>query len=461
MALSAEVAYNMRQLQPVVWSKGTFLSPQHLQAQERFVEDSARFYLDSLNPRSWGFRAIQIDAKALSEGRLAITPASGIFPDALPIDIPASEYPPPARILDECFRDGRPGCTFYLAVPEYLHGGMNVSVDRSQVSTRFQAQLLMVRDENTGSGEKPVQVARKNLQILAEGENREGSVLLGFVRILRSETGAYQVDPAYIPPLIDIHGHPPLKRILGNMVELLVARSSQLSGSRRQKNQSLADFSASDVANFWLLYTINSHLPVLRHYLESSNIQPEMLFDEFSDLAGALTAFSSQIAPRDLPAYNHEQLGPCFAELDRLIRVMLETVVPSNFIALPLKQVRDTIYAASIDKDAYFEGSRFYLAISSDLRDADLIERVPRLLKASASAQLETLVRSALPGLLLQHVATPPRSIPVKLRHQYFAIELGGPTWEAVQRGRNFAVYAPAEILNPQMELIILLKQPV
>ena len=62
----------MRQLQPVIWSKGTFLSPQHLQAQERFVEDSARFYLDSLNARSWGFGEIQIDTKALSEGRLAI-----------------------------------------------------------------------------------------------------------------------------------------------------------------------------------------------------------------------------------------------------------------------------------------------------------------------------------------------------------------------------------------------------
>jgi type VI secretion system protein ImpJ len=447
----------MRQLQPVIWSKGTFLSPQHLQAQERFVEDSARFYLDSLNSRSWGFREIQIDSKALSEGRLAITLASGIFPDALPLDIPASEYPPPARVLDECFQDGRQSCIFYLAVPEYLQGGMNVAVNRGSVSTRFLAQLLMVRDENTGGGEKPVQVARKNL---AEGENREGSVILGFIRVERSETGIYQVDPAYIPPLIDIHAHPTLKRILSNMVELLVARSSQLSGARRQKNQSLADFSASDVANFWLLYTINSHLPVLRHFHESTNIQPELLFGELSDLAGALTAFSSKIAPKDLPAYNHEQLGSCFGELDRLIRVMLETVVPSNFVALPLKMVRDTIYATSIDKDSYFEGSRFYLAISADVRDADLIDRAPKLLKACSATQLETLIRNALPGLRLQHVPTPPRSIPVKLRHQYFAIEAGGPVWESVQRARNFAVYAPAEILNPQMELIILLAQP-
>jgi len=430
----------MRQLQPVIWSKGTFLSPQHLQAQERFVEDSARFYLDSLNARSWGFREIQIDTKALSEGRLAVTLASGIFPDALPLDIPASEYPPPARVLDECFQGGRQSCTFYLAVPEYLQGGMNVAVNRGSVSTRFLAQMQMVRDENTGSGEKPIQVARKNLQILAEGENREGSVVLGFTRILRSETGMYQIDPAYIPPLIDIHAHPTLKRILSNLVELLVARGSQLSGSRRQKNQSLADFTASDIANFWLLYTVNSHLPVLRHFLESTCTLPEMLFNELSDLAGALTAFSNKIAPRDLPAYNHEQLGA--------------------FVSLPLKMVRDTIYATSIDKDAYFEGSRFYLAVASDIRDADLIDRSPKLLKCCSATQLETLIRNALPGLRLAHVPTPPRSIPVKLRHQYFAIEQGGPVWESVLRARNFAVYAPSDILNPQMELIILLAQP-
>jgi type VI secretion system protein ImpJ len=450
----------MRQLQPVIWSKGTFLSPQHLQAQERFVEDSARFYLDSLNPKCWGFGDFQVDAKALSEGLLSISRASGIFPDALALDIPVCDPPPPARSLDECFHDGRRSCLFYLAIPQYLQGGMNISLAQGRVSTRFLAHMQMVRDENTGATERPIQVAQKNLRIFAEGENLEGSVLLGCARVLKSEAGIYQLDPTYIPPLLDIHAHPNLKSILSGMIELLVTRSSQLSGTRRQKNQSLADFSAADVANFWLLYTINTHLPGLRHFLDSTNVRPLLLFGELCDLAGALTAFSTKVEPRDLPAYTHEDLGKCFGELDRLIRLMLETVVPSNFVALPLKLSRDTIYATSIDKDAWFDGSRFYLAISADIRDADLIDRTPKLLKACSATHVETLIRNALPGLRLQHVPTPPRAIPVKLRHQYFAIEQSGPIWESIQRARNFAVHAPAEILNPQMELVILLAQP-
>ncbi len=447
----------MRQLQPVIWSKGTFLSPQHLQSQERFVEDTVRFYLDSLVSRSWGFLRIQIDAKALTEGTLTIAVATGIFPDSLPIDLPSSDPVPASRVLKECFRDGRESCIFYLAIPQYLQGGMNISLQRGRVSTRYLAQTQMMRDENGGINEKPVQVARKNLQILCEGENLEGSVLLPCVRVVRAETGTYSLDPGYVPPMLDVHGNETLIGIARGLVEVLVTRSSQLAGSRRQKNQTLADFTASDVANFWLLYTINTHLPGLRHFLQSGGVQPQMLFDHLANLAGALTAFSTQIDPRDLPRYDHEALGPCFIELDRLLRVMLETVVPSNFVSIPLTLSRDTIYSASIDKDIWFENSRFYLAVSADMRDADLIDRIPKLTKVCSATHIETLVRQALPGIALTHVEQPPRAIPVKLRYQYFSIERSGAAWDAVQRARNFAVYAPSDLLNPQMELIILL----
>ena len=244
------------------------------------------------------------------------------------------------------------------------------------------------------------------------------------------------------------------------LIELLVTRSSQLSGSRRQKNQSLADFTASDVANFWLLYTLNTRLPGLRHILQSANIAPQRLFDAMADLAGSPTSFSSNIAPRDLPEYAHEQPGPCFRQLDEQIRIMLETVVPSNFVTLALKHVRDTIYATPIDKDAWLENTRFYLAVAADMRDPDIIDRVPRLMKLCSATHIENLIRQALPGLRITYVANPPRAIPVKLRHHYFAIEQTGPIWESVQRARNFAVHAPSDFLNPSMELIILLAAP-
>jgi type VI secretion system protein ImpJ len=446
----------MRQLQPVVWSKGVFLSPQHLQAQDRFFEDTLRFLSGALSFRNWGFASLRIDAAGLSEGRLSVAQATGVFPDGLMLDIPDSDAPPASRTLDECFSQGSTTCAFFLAVPQDRPGGINVALQRGGASTRFYSELQMLRDENSSGVEKPVSLARKNLQILAEGENLEGSVLLPLARVERTETGGYRLDPKYVPPLVNLKDNELLTSILRGEIETLVSRSSQLAGSRRQRNQSLADFSASDIANFWLLYTINSHLPVSRHLLDAAHVHPEMLFLHMLSLAGALTTFSPKIESRDLPRYEHERLGECFLALDTIIAELLETVVPSNFVALPLKQLRDSIYATAIDKDSYFENSRAYLAISSAMNEAELISRVPALAKACSATHIEQLVRQALPGLKLTHVPVPPRAIPVKLRYQYFSLERSGAVWEAVVRARNFAVYLPGEILNPDMELIFL-----
>ncbi len=447
----------MRQLQPVIWSKGVALSPQHLQAQDRFFEETLRFQLEALAFRSWGFTELQLDGAALSDGQFSISRGAAIFPDGLLVEMPSSDPLPPSRALDDCFHDGRSRCTFYLAVPQSREGGINIGLQRGGISTRYSSELLMLRDESNSQSERPVSLARKNLQILAEGESMEGSVVLPLAVVERTEAGTFRLDAKTVAPMLNVKSSEYLDGLLRGLLQLLVARSGQLAGARRQKNQSLADFGSADIANFWLLYTINTHLPAFHQFFEASQLHPEILFSHMAALAGSLTTFSSSIHPRDLPRYDHEHQGQSFGLLDSMLRELLETVVPSNFVALPFKPLRDSIYATSIDKDAYFDNSRFYLAISADLRDADLITRVPQLAKLCSSTYVEQLVRQALPGLRLTHVPSPPKAIPVKLRYQYFSIDRTGPVWDSVTRGRNLAVYLPGEVPNPSMELVILL----
>ena len=447
----------MPQMLPVVWAKGVLLSPQHLQAQDQYFEQLLAFTTSALGFRSWGFLTLSIDSRELSTGTLAISSASGLFADGLAFDTQSATPLPRSRALEACFSDGRQQCRFSLAVPQYRLGGLNVSPERGTLSTRYVSELQMLRDE-TGhaAGERPVALARANLSIVAEGETVEGSGLLPFATVERTEAGLYQLSPTYVPPLLDVQSSSFLQGILRGLVETLVARSSQLAGARRQRNETLADFSASEIADFWLLYTLNTELPALRHLLLSARVHPETLFTAMLRLAGALTTFSTSVEARDLPRYDHEKLGACFSLLDALLRDLLATVVPSNFVALPLKLLRPSIYAAAIDKDEYLRSSRLYLAVRSTLRQADLIARFPGLAKVGSGTQIEDLVRRAVPGLRLLHVPTPPRAIPVRLEYQYFSLETGGPAWESVSRARNLAVYAPDELGDPQMELIIL-----
>lgn len=447
----------MKRLQPVIWSKGTFLTPQHLQIQDRFIESTLEFYLQSLVFQPWGFRNLSIDQEALSNGSFRIAQASGILADGLLFDIPDSDAAPPPRDITGCFDVDSDTLDLFLTIPPYREKGMNVGAAQGNGETRFRAEFTLMRDENTGLSEKPVQVARKNFRILTRDEVREGSSALRVATVQRTAAGTYHLDPVFVPPLLDFAANAYLFSVVRRIIEILSAKSSQLSGLRRQKNQSLADFTAADIANFWLLYTINSSFPLLNHLFASKTGHPERLFVAMLELAGALTTFSTTIHPRDLPIYDHENLSFCFSDLDEKLRILLETVVPSNFVSLLLKPVKTSIYATPISDDKYLNNTRMYLAINAEMNQAELITRAPQLVKVCSASHIEHLVRQALPGVSLTHVAVPPSSIPVKLNYQYFSLGQGGLAWEAITRSRNLAAYVPGDLPNPQMELLILL----
>ena len=262
----------MKQLEPVVWTRGTFLSPQHLQHQDRFLADLLQFRLDSLSFRPWGFRVLEISQPSLAAATFGITRAEGIFPDGLPFEFPGSDQQPDPKPLADCFARGQDTVELYLAVPRFHERGLNLASRHGDA--RYRVETEVFHDENTGVSERPVQVARKNLRLLAEGDPREGYVTLRAARVRRTEAGTFQLDPRFVPPLVDCHANDYLIAIARRLVEILSARSSAISGMRRQKNQSLADFTSADIATFWLLYTINTAFPVLRHLYRNAPRAP-------------------------------------------------------------------------------------------------------------------------------------------------------------------------------------------
>src|SRR5213593_1389905 len=117
----------MKRLEPVIWAKGTFLTPQHLQLQDRFLENVLQFHLDALSFRPWGVRRLQVNQEQLVAGAFAISMADGIFPDGLLFDIPNSDPAPPPKPLAELLTPDLEEIAVYLAIPQYRDRGLNVS----------------------------------------------------------------------------------------------------------------------------------------------------------------------------------------------------------------------------------------------------------------------------------------------------------------------------------------------
>jgi type VI secretion system protein ImpJ len=447
----------MRQLQPVLWTKGVLLTPQHLQTQDRFLEDLLELQLSALTFCPWGFQRLNIDREALAGGVLGISQATGILPDGLLFEVPDADPAPSPRPLEGCWQPDQQALDVYLAIPEQQNNGLNVSSGQKDRNTRYLAEVLLRRDENTGLAERPLVVARKNFRILVEGEAIEGHTTLPVARVVRSSAGTYQLDPQFVPPLVDIGASEYLMAVARRLVELLSAKSSALADRRRQKNQSLAEFGIADVANFWLLYTVNTYLPEVRHLFEVRRGHPADLYATMLALAGALTTFSTTVHPRDLPAYDHANLSRCFGELDEKLRLLLETVVPANYVSLAMRTVRPEVYASALERDEYLAADGWYLAVNAELDQANLMRAVPELVKVSSADHIEHLIKQALPGLQLTHIPSPPGAIPVKTGYQYFRVGKSGPEWQAITRARNVAAYVPAKLPGVQLELLVVL----
>jgi type VI secretion system protein ImpJ len=437
-----------------------YLGPHHFQAQNRYFEDALNFVTASLWRDACGFAGLQFDQDALRNGTLSLTHARGLFADGLAFDLPGSDAAPVPREFTALFSPVADSLTMHLAVPAVVRDGQNTSLEAPSKSTRYLAADLKLPDQNTGLDEKAVKIGRKNLQLLAEAELTDRHVALPVVRLLRDGTGRFEVDPTFIPPSLSLNASPTLTDMLRRLIEILDEKSTVFTQEQQQRNGVFqAGMSARHVAQYWFLHALNSNVPALRHFLLSQHAHPQELFREMSRLAGALCTFGLEVHPRSLPAYDHFNLGSCFAALDEHIRRHLEIVMPSKAIKIPVQAVESFLWNGEVKDERCLGPGRWILEIQSPIGEADLIANVPRLTKICSARFVVELIKRALPGLPLTHLSVPPPQIAARVESHYFSIQRGGPCWEHIMQTRQIGIYVPAEIPTPQLSVIVLLDE--
>jgi len=451
----------MKNLRRVVWSKGMFLTPQHFQVHDNFLEESLQFRLNASLFADWGVVSLNIDEEALANGTFNLHSCRGILPDGLAFSCPDPDQSPSGRPIADFFPPTQDSIFVYLAIPEHRSEGMNFGFANAGnspgVVTRYSVESVEINDESTGSEQKTIQLGRKNFRLLFEGQNIEGFATLRIARVIRKD-GLFALDPDFIAPCLDISSSDQLMMLLRRMIEILVTKIESLNANRRQRGRDLADFSVSETAHFWLLHTVNSCLPELKHIWSVRHGHPEPLYVSMLCLAGALSTFSFDAKAHELPDYNHDDLGRCFRVLDERIRTLLEIVIPSKCISIPLRLVDKTIWSGTVSNDSYLRDSQFFLAVGAKMGVDDLIKRVPQLVKISPSDEMQNLIRLALPGVTLRHTPAPPSAISFKLDNQYFSLNQSGRLWDKITQSRNISLHVPSDIADAKIELLVVLQ---
>ncbi len=440
----------MSQYSKVAWKDGMFLLPQHFQQAERSLEMVLRQQLLGPQPLAWGVLELSISEQALSEGRFELLRCRALLPDGTPLHAPEMDAPPPAVPLPA----GGISRTaeVFLTIPARRAQVPLVAATAERKDARFIERPLDVSDDHDPDQVRSIDVAVKNTRLVVGRDGLEGLVALKIAELERTAEGSWSLHRDYVPPLVVISAAPQLVRKVQELLSRVNARAVELTAQRRMRGDAL-EFNAADLLNFWLLHTLNGQLPRLRHLLNMPNVHPERLYEGLLGLFGGLLAFSPN-ASREAPAYQHESIGDCFGALISQIYELLGVIVRARYTLIPLNQTRNA-WDGRVEDRQLLEAAHFYLVATGDIPRAEF-DRLPSACKVADSSRVESLARTANPGLTLLPVPRPPSPVPVRKDAVYFHVKAEGPLWQEVRRSGQIGVFVPRAPDGLHLELIAL-----
>ena len=445
----------MSRYRKVVWNEGMLLTPHHFQQSDNYQEELLNSRLTSLVPYGWGILDLQVNSEAIANGLFEVVQCRAVMPDGLVMNIPETDTAPDARPVEGRFDAAAASLDVYLAIPAKREGAINFQANGGEGGqmTRYSQQVGVAVDETTGENEQQMAFARGNFRILFADELRDGYSAIKIARLERTATGQLALSEKYVPPSLRISASAWLLDMLRQIIEILVRKSSTLGEQRRQSAASLGVFSMGEVAPFWLLHTVNSAIPTLRHLFRTPLVHPERLYFEMARIEGELMTFATDRHPRDIAPYDHTDLYLTFSRLNAEIRDLLEAVIPTRCVAIPLEQTRETLYVGRVLDDGLLKNATFFLGVGAQIPENRLIERVPRVGKIASLDVINTDVGAALPGVMLTHASPPPAPIPTRLGFHYFGLENIGPSWDEICDSKNLAVHVPQEFPDVKLEM--------
>jgi len=445
----------MSKYRKIVWNEGMLLTPHHFQQWDNYHEELLNSRIRSSMQYEYGVLDLQVSNEAIANGNFQITNCRAVLTDGLMVNVPDAEPVPDLRPVGNHFPPEAATLGVHLAIPAKKMGEANFQSNgaRAGSNVRFLQDGAMVKDETSGSNEQAVSFARSNFRIIFDDELRDGFTSIKIAELERTPTGQLKMSEEYIPPILKVSASVWLSNLLRQLVEILITKSGSLGEQRRQSKASLADFTTSEVAVFWLLHTVNASIPIMAHFFRSPVLHPERLYLEMAGLVGKLMTFSVDFHPKDIVKYDHDDLYFTFSTLSSQLKELLETVIPSRCVAIPLEKMRDTLYVGRVEDERLLKEAAFYLAVRSQMPEAKLIEGVPRVVKIASRDAIDQVIGAALPGVVLTHTNPPPAPIPTRVGFKYFMLDTIGPYWNGIRGSKVLAVHVPDEIPDEKLEM--------
>lgn len=437
----------------VVWKEGMLLTPQHFQQWDRYLEDvlAERWRIHA--PFAWGVMEMDNNRDGLATGRFTLLRCTVVMPDGLIVDIPEADGAPPTRAFTEFFHQKMNSLGVYLGISSGRKDEITCQLEEKESGPRpprFLAEPIEVIDTTRGDTPRVVHVAKKNLKIVFSGEDSFDMTLVKIAELVRLPTGVVGLKETYIPPCVWVGASAYLKRLLKELIELLLATQSTFSDAKRGPLELIG----TDLGKFALMTAVSTHLPVLQHLYQVECIHPESLYLALVRLAGQLHTLSAPGGIPDLPAYQHENLSGTFEALNERIRFIVHSMGPKRPILIPLVNNGNNMWVGRVVDSQLVASGQFYIAASGEVSEDQICHLVLKQVKVASPGTLTKLLQNFKPGLPLHHKPRPPAALPMKSGTQYFQLDTKDALWNDMIASQLVGIYVPETVKAIEIQLM-------
>ena len=297
---------------------------------------------------------------------------------------------------------------------------------------------------------QPVRIRRLQPVLMASQDIGNGYDSMPVARLRRSSSSpdGAELVPGYIPPLLSAEASPVLKySVLESLNDMIRRKLEAMAITLGNGPATSGNRIFSDPALFVRLSLLNQAAAKLEALGNCTQLAPIWIYRDLCDLIGrlAILGISQNRLIGQLPKYNHEDLGPMFFALKRLIQDFVENLEEPGYYERPFIGMA-TRMQVSLESNWLAHGWTLLIGVRTNLEMADALNLLsstgPIDFKISSSERVDMLYRMGQRGLHFHPVSQVPEELRT-LKNTVF-LSLGrdeaANEWASVRNNLNLAV---------------------
>ncbi|UYM14862.1 type VI secretion system baseplate subunit TssK [Endozoicomonas euniceicola] len=416
----------------VVWQEGMFLSPQHFQQQERYLEHHSRQLLSIQNPGQAGFISLRIDTEQLKAGKLFLREACGLFPDGTPFEL-----------TDNLIRDidsANAGATVYLALPLLRSAQVDTATaEHLSSAIRHKSFDRTIRDStNHDNDTVELELCLLNPSLMLDGEPLDDYTTLAVARIQEFNSDSeILLDSTFIPRCMDYRVSRYLVEQVQNMQALMQQRAALIAAQIGVEGE-LKSFQTMQIAYMWL-QALNRYGAWLKQIEHQTGVSAAQLYHDLVMMAADLSTFTTTLAP-DFPVFDENNIYASFAPVISCLLLNLRQASKEKVVTVSWDKSlykRRRLLRCEFEDRTLFNDGRFILAVSSGLGSEVTRSTFVSAAKLCGHNRIAERVRNALSAVPLTPMATAPLELRIQPNTVYFEIDTGDALWQEMIRTRD------------------------